>query len=300
MTAFSASDVGLAGFRYARENPKVIGIWAVLFAVSSFFFSWLTIAVAGPSLAAMQAMQTQANPDPQAMLRLFAPFGMLMLVMTPLLLVYYGVVYAAVNRLILRPQDKGFGYLKFGADEFRQIGVLFLIFLAIFAVYMIGIIAIVVVGGILSVISKFLGGFVIFAGFLALLVALAVVSVRISLASASTFRTGRISLRTSWTLTKGHFWPILGAYLLALVMVIIVTMLGFVIFTALALAIGGGFEAAATVFRADMSSVATYFTPVQIIYLLFSAVITALTTLISMSPAALIYRALSEDVAEVF
>lgn len=300
MSSFSASDVGLAGFRYARENPKVLGVWAVFFAAGSFLFSWLTVVLAGPAMAQLQAMQGQTNPDPQATLATLAPLGTLTAVVGPLALIYYAIIYAAVNRLILRPNDGGLAFMKFGADEFRQIGVLLLMALAIFGVYVIGVIAVAVLAGVLSVVSPILGGFAVFVGIVAVVAAIVFLAVRISLASASTFKTGRIGLRESWTLTKGRFWPITGAYLLSLVMVIIISCLGFVIFAAVAMLIGGGIEGVGKVMSPDMATVESYFTPVRILYLLFGAVLTAMTTLVSMAPAALIYSHLTDDVADAF
>ena len=60
-----------------------------------------------------------------------------------------GVMNAAIFRATLRPTERGLGYLRFGKDELRQVGVSFIVGLVIYGVYM----AAIIVGIVLAVIA---------------------------------------------------------------------------------------------------------------------------------------------------
>jgi uncharacterized membrane protein len=57
--------------------------------------------------------------------------------------------------------------------------------------------------------------------------------VRLSLATPMTFAVHKLSLREAWMLTRGHFWPLLGTILLAIIFYVVIwfliTIIAFVI-----------------------------------------------------------------------
>ena len=71
------------------------------------------------------------------------------------------------------------------------------------------------------------------------------------------------------------------------------------IFMALA-AVTGGVGAAGAVFKPDTTSMATYFTPITLIYLVFSALLWPLGLTLLVGPSASIYQSLTADPSEVF
>ncbi|MGH1560030.1 hypothetical protein ACRAWD_24825 [Caulobacter segnis] len=76
----------------------------------------------------------------------------------------------------------------------------------------------------------------------------------LSLSSAATFDAGKVVFFRSMPLTKGRFWPLLGAYFLAVVMCLIVFLLLFTIISAVATVISGDISAAGKLMQADSSS----------------------------------------------
>jgi len=288
---FSATDAAFSGFRAGREHVKAMVVWMAVFGAFSLGMVILTIPSLGPILAEMEGLQGQTDPDPQVIMTLFGRMGQTFLPLVIPALLIGAVQSAAVNRLMLRPDDSAFGYLRLGADEVRQFGVMVLFALVILAMEAVGIGVIVITSRLLTGVSAGLAALVAIVGVLALIVALIVTTVRLSLAKAQTFATGRINLLGSWTLTKGRFWPMVGAYLLAFVLMWIVS-LAVQAIAMLAVLVGGGFAAVGATNNPDYSSVQAFLTLPMMIKLAVNLVASPFMTLIMACPAPAIYRAL--------
>lgn len=289
MSKFSASDAAFSGFRLVRENLKTIAIWAAVMTVLSIVSNVLAIQFFGPKLEAMLSyVSDNANPDPEEFVRLAADLTPLMLWSLPYSLILNGVIFAALNRLVLRHHDNRFAYLRLGKPELRQAAVWLLASLVLMGVLFIG----SAVSGFLGAMGGATGAFLALLGLVGSLCAVIYLAVRLSFAPAVTFETGKVVLFKSMPETKGLFWPLLGAYLLAAVMSVIVVLLIWTIVSAIGLIASGDFAATGKMLRADTSSLQAYFTPAGIVQALFSGVISVLTTLIVFGPAPTIYREL--------
>lgn len=299
MSKFSASDAAFVGFRLVREHPRTIALWAVLLTVLSLIVSTLTIKLAGPQLAEFMAMSADDSVSPEQMLGVMGGLAPIMGVSLIYSLALYSVMLAAVNRLVLRPADSRSAYLRLGADELRQAAVLVLVNLLMVGVYMVAVVfsAILIAVGVAAgggAIAA-LTGLISFVGVACLLLYFAV---RLSFASAITFDTGKVSVRQSWVMTKGHVGALLGAYLLAGVMAIIVYLLIMTIVAAIGVIASGGVTGLGGLFEPDMSSLEAFFTPISATRAVFAGVISVLTTLIVFSPAPTIYQILKTGEAE--
>lgn len=119
----------------------------------------------------------------------------------------------AAYRLALRPDRSGPTGLGFGADELRMIGLFLLLgFAVVLLALVFGFSMEFLMGGGASVageddvkLVEILAALTWFAGIVWLLV-------RFSLIYGLTFLTGRITIRGSWDLTRGHFWVLLAAF----------------------------------------------------------------------------------------
>ena len=239
MASFSASDAALTGFRVVREHPKAVGIWAVIQFVISLGFTVGTVRFAGPALMSLNAANSAPARDPAKTMAIFQQLGPYYLCLILFSLAFYPILYATMNRAVLRPSEEKFGYIRLGADELRQLGLLLLVLLFGLVAYIAIIVASVAVLTPLSL--MFAGGSGgltnsnLFIGLFAVVFGLAVICLwiyvwtRLSLAPSLTFATGKINLFGSWRLTRGLFWPMLGAYLVALVLAMIVWLLTTVI-----------------------------------------------------------------------
>lgn len=298
MADFSATNAAFEGFRLARERPAAIGIWSAFLLVFGVVTTALLIAMAGPQLAAMATAEPGA--DPSQMMASFGAIGPAYLLILLLSFVAYAVLYAAVFRAILRPAEGGVGFLRLGGDELRVGLALLAVIGILFVAYIVCVLAGAVVfggaaaaaagagdaGGPMALVAGLIG-FVVFVG---LFCALIWLLVRLSLALPATFDRRSIQIASAWRLTKGRFWPLLGAYLLSFVLMIVVYLLALIVFAAIAALLGGGLAAVGGVFQPDLTSLAGYFTPLIIVYTVFTAVLSALALAITVGTTAAAYR----------
>jgi hypothetical protein len=203
---------------------------------------------------------------------------------------------AAVYRLIFRHDDTRFGYLRLGADELRLMALTVIyIFLIIGLV-----VAVSMVGGIVVALSS-IGGQAV-AAFVAAATGLfsfgliIYVLVRLSLAPVATFAERRVAVFESWTLTRGYFWPLFGAYVLALACIVVIGLLLLTVFSfaagAIVLLMGGQLTDVGAMLKPEGSSLTSYLSVGIIAYMLVSSVFSALYNAVIASPGAVAYREL--------
>ena len=153
MADFSIQDAAFTGFGVVRQHRGYLAIWACLALVAFSILTAAVIITAGPSMMSLQALSASERRDPTIVFPLLGQLAPIYLILIPAILVLYGVVYAAMNRAVLRPDDHKFAYLAFGVDEFRQIGVLLLSVILFVATYIILLIGLIIAAVILNAVA---------------------------------------------------------------------------------------------------------------------------------------------------
>jgi hypothetical protein len=195
------------GFRLIRERPGAMLIWTLIqlaaAVASSFGAMWILQSSVDAVLGGESQQTVQLNAALQYIL-----LGLAGLVVSTIL-------YAAVQRAVLRPDEGGPGWLKLGMDEVR----LFLIVLLCLLIFLV---ALLVAGLFLAAILAGAGpgaaaiGIYVVGG-----IAGALFGTKVSLIFPLTLKKGAFAIGEGTSLTRGHFWTLLGTYLIIFLVLLV-------------------------------------------------------------------------------
>ena len=232
---FSATEAAFEGFRVVRRHPLAIVFWGLAYLI---FFAAAFALVGGPLATIMATVQSleESQPGQQELIALGQSYFNLTAMLAPLMLILGAILNAAVARSVLRPSEKAFGYVRLGADELRVLAVSVILAIVFASLFMVLFTAVGVVAGLVG------GGGGVLVGILLGLGALAVciwLAVRLSLAIPATMVEKRIAPFSTFGLTKGHTFPLLGMAVIAAIMSLLVSFLSYIISLPIGMATGG-------------------------------------------------------------
>ena len=282
MTEFSVSDVAFEGFRLTRERPGAVAVWVVV--EIALLVITASLIAANPAFVQMAELMIRLQSDPQTIIpqmqalapRIFPTMAQT----TPITLIIGVILRTAVYRAVLRPQEAGLGSVRLGLDEVRVLSVNLLIGLIVVGVIMVD-------GAVIGTLrlAGTAGSMVAFIFLLASLAAMVVVALRLSLAAPQSFAQRKLNLFGSWRLTKPILWPMVGSYLIAGILYLVVFVLLNVIRNGLAAVMGGGGP------QAMLGVGALALTKhLGVLELLLEGVVAGLGVAILNSPSAMIYQ----------
>jgi len=197
-------------FALLKARPGSVAIWALINLA-------LTIGTAYGTMLVMDAQIMSGSP------LVWSFFGNLLLVYLVVMMIS-AVVYTAVLRVALRPEEEGLASLRLGMDEVRQFLLAFLYMLAfIVMLFVLSFLLAIFMG----IASDAAGGPAGMSWFLYILIFVAVAwfCTRISLSFPLTMMRRRFVVGEAWSLTVGHFWTLLGAYLVIFAIMFAATLL---------------------------------------------------------------------------
>lgn len=235
---FSATEAAFEGFRVVRRHPMAILFWGLAYVV---FFAVGLALVGGPLATVMATVKALegSQPGQQELIALGQSYVNLTAILAPLMLVLGAILSAAVARAVLRPSEKAFGYMRLGADELRVLAVSLILAIVFASLFTILFAAAGLVAGLAGQAG---GGVGVLVGILMGLGALVFciwLAVRLSLAIPATLVEKRIAPFSTFGLTKGHTFPLLGMAIIAGIMSMLVSFLTYIIFLPIGLMTGG-------------------------------------------------------------
>jgi hypothetical protein len=294
LMAFSATDAVFEGFRVVRRQPMTLVYWTLFYIV---MFA-LAAALLGPNLvqliSSMEALEGVSDPAPEDFMPILQMYMGIFAVALPVSLIASAIVYAAVSRAVLRPEDRRFGYLRLGRDELRVAAVILVIGLLFLALA----VALFTLGGLIGSTARAAGAPWLW--LLAILVGLGGIvgciwlAVRLSLAVPITMAEGRIAIFDSFRLTRGRFWPLLGMAILAGVMSIVVGLLGSLVLTPLQL-FAVGPDQLSGLQDQGLQAVLQGAWPIIVVWIITNAVVSALQVAVLYAPFSAAYRQLAGE-----
>lgn len=296
MREFSAVEAATTGFRLMKERPKTIAAWAGFYLVYMIAVALLVFALLGVGFFnSFDDLAPGETPDLDSLMSGAGTIILPLLLMIPIAFIYSAMQYGAVNRAVLRPEEGGFGFFRLGGDELRLI-----LFTLVYGLLAVGaVLALVLVVAILRSVSGVLAGI----GGIAAACGVIYLGVRLSLAMPMTFARRKLNIFGSWELTRGRFWPMLGAYLLSGLFAVAVTIAAVIVI----LIVGGMFVGSASISMAGASGgvgsagAIAVMLFVQLLNLAIQAALSAVILAITVSVPAAIYRELTgSEAAEVF
>ncbi|CAN5154341.1 hypothetical protein BH10PSE2_BH10PSE2_16770 [soil metagenome] len=287
--SFSASDAAFEGFRQVRRHPLALVYWAVAYAA----VMGLAFLIAGPLfidvMSRAEALKGVIDPSMTDLEGMGRSYATLFALVMPLALVFSAVLSAAVARAVLRPSEKSFGYMRLGADELRVLGVSILLGLVIAAAWLMGCVLVSLVAGVAG--ATGIGLLWIPAVLLGVgvVVAVAWLSVRLSLAVPIVVAERRFTLFASYALTKGHTLALLGMAIIAGVMTLLVSLLGAIVAMPIT-AISGGAELMTELGGQDVMQILAHAWPAILSWILVNAILSALQLAVLYAPFSAAYR----------
>ncbi|WP_309605391.1 hypothetical protein [Phenylobacterium sp.] len=210
MSGFSASEALASGFQVIRRRPAALLAWAAVYlamGIGPQVLMWLSI---WPRVSAQMA---HPGADPAAMAQAMSGLTVLQPVIWAVSLVLMSILYGAVYRAVLTPQDRRFFYLRLSMKELW----LGLTILAQIGVFIVGC---VIAGAAVTLIGHSAPGIVTFIVSLAAVVGGIWLLMRFSLAGPMAFAETRFIFAESWRLTQGHALKLCGVALALLAMIL--------------------------------------------------------------------------------
>ncbi len=307
MADIAIGEAITAGFGVIRRQPLAVLLWGLV----QLAVTGLIIAALAPFYMALFTELARAGsggqpPDMQA----FQPMALQMQGASYLLdlvgAATGAVVYCAVFRSVLHPEQNRYGYLRVGAPELFTLVLMIAGYIAFVIALLVAMIPIIIVVGILvathAVAAAIIFGVVIG---VAAVVAAIYVALRFSLVVPMMVDDGKFHLMESWALTRGKVWSLfmvglITVLILLLAEIVVLAIFGVAGFAGLA-AIAGGMDHLGQFFKQPSAAILSGMAPLLAAYAVLWVPLAGCAYAIMAAPFARAYRDLVQpDVSGTF
>jgi hypothetical protein len=299
MATINFGEAFTEGFRQIGRRPHEVAAWGFVYFLCAFLPSLLLMAWMLPDMAdAFRSAATNPAPSPQMMASMIK-----MQALQPLMLlgslVGYSLVYAAIFRAVLRPEEKGFLHLRLSSSE-AWLGLVMVVqyvctVLVMTCLMMVGVAF--WIPAIIAGIHHNFSGWEVLPGLLAMLAAFVVLLwlvVRFSMALPMTFATGHFKLFESWTLTRGHSLTLFAlALALGVMVVVVMLVLELILGAAVIAAFGLHVDAVKTLFSQPPQTIMQTLAPMFLVVGAILSVFGGFAMTIVAAPWARVYEQLT-------
>jgi hypothetical protein len=220
----SVSGMIEGAFRLIRERPAAVAVWGLLYMAAA-----IAIMLAIVPVLRVQAGGLGADSELGAAAAMRGIGWVFLLEL--LFLVLFVVLMTAAQRAVLRPEEDGFFYVRLGMDELRIFGLTLLFVFGFYFGFLITMLFAMLIAGVATIaLGPVIGGALGVIGFIAVFCLALWLVVRLSLAFPLTLLRRSLILGEAWRRSKGHFWTLLGGYLVVFVInVVIFLVIGLVV-----------------------------------------------------------------------
>lgn len=278
---------------FLKENYRRVAIWGLLMYVPVVFIllAFMPIFLAAAAAGASGGTPEDLGLGTSLAVNAVSGLGNVLQVVAAI------PIYVAVGFMMWgRTRTKTWLGLRIGMDEVR----VFLVYLGMIAAICIGFMVAAVVIGLIVVplgyVSKVAGALVAVPLVLAAIAATIWVGIRASLIIPATLDKGNFAFVEGWQATKGRFWPLLGAGLLAFLMMLLIAVVFVVVIMIIAL-IAMLIVGAATGWSFDLApgTILALTIPGLVVYFVAMAVLAGAQVVLTMGPWYSIWKQLNHN-----
>lgn len=201
------------GFGLIKNRPVAVLVWSLCYMAS--------VVVMALAMSRSFGTMLTAQKDPTAaMAQMGSMFGWIMLMDLGMLILFI-VLFTATQRAVLRPEQSSFAYMRLGVDELKMFALAFVMLIAFYIGMLVLMLVTFLVAGALTLAAGPAGAVVSAAFVICVMVAAMFwFQVRVSLMFPMTMMTGNIAIGEGWRLSRGHFWTLLGGYLVITLIIV--------------------------------------------------------------------------------
>jgi hypothetical protein len=291
-TDISIEKTVWSGFSLTTHHPWAFALWVIVDLVLGLGPYALIMALLGPNF--LDLVRHGETDTVEALLTGRALGGLAPLVSG---MVLYAILYGAVFRAVLEPQDRRFGYMRLGKREVVLGALMAMFYFGMIAIVACALVVAWVINFAITAVAPAAGALTSLVLMIGLVGAAVWLLARLSMVMPMSFAEGRIRIAPAWALTRGHLKKLVLLAILLILVGMSIAVITFVMVGASVTAFVSSFgdpDAMKAFFQQPTGDIVRDLTPWGLGAAAVSAVISTFGFVVFAAPWAEAYRELSE------